>query len=154
MPLAEIVPPNGVMLHDGAASKRAALELIAEAAAPLTAQHAQALLHGLIERERLGSTAAGHGCAIPHARLAGLGRAVGVFLRLAEPVEFEAPDRQPVDLLFGLFTDAGAGADHLLALSAAAALLREPEQRKALRAAPDAAALRAVILAHRAKDAA
>ena len=83
----------------------------------------------LTQRERLGSTGIGNGIAIPHGKLPKLERLFGVFARLDRPVDFEALDGQPVDLMFLLLAPEAAGADHLKALARVARLLRDAEAR-------------------------
>jgi PTS system nitrogen regulatory IIA component len=123
-----------------APNKRQALSLIAETAARLYGLEAGDVLDALLARETLGSTGVGSGVGIPHARLAGLRRMRGVFMRLETPVEYDAVDGQPVDLLFALLAPPEAGADHLLALARVSRLLRQAELRKQLRLSktPDA----------------
>jgi len=99
----------------------------------------------LLQRERLGSTGLGHGIAIPHGKLAGLKCIVGIFARLAEPIEFDAVDGEKVDIVFLLLAPEGAGADHLKALARISRLLREGSAVEKLRASKDAAALYAVL---------
>jgi PTS system nitrogen regulatory IIA component len=99
----------------------------------------------LWQRERLGSTGLGQGVAIPHAKLPGLKRIVGVFARLAEPVDFDAMDGDKVDIVFLLLAPEGAGADHLKALACISRLLRDGNAVEKLRASRDAAALYAVL---------
>ncbi len=99
----------------------------------------------LWQRERLGSTGLGHGVAIPHGKLAGLKRIVGMFARLAEPIDFDAVDGDKVDIVFLLLAPEGAGADHLKALARISRLLREGQAVEKLRASRDAAALYAVL---------
>jgi PTS system nitrogen regulatory IIA component len=99
----------------------------------------------LQQRERLGSTAVGSGVAIPHGKLAKLGRLFGLFARLEKPIEFEALDGQKVDLIFLLLAPEGAGADHLKALAKIARLLRDPEIARKLRESHDVDALHAVL---------
>ena len=77
------------------------------------------------ERERLGTTGIGHGIAIPHGKLPGLERVYGVFARLERPVDFDAIDDQPVDLIYLLLAPANCGADHLKALAKVSRLLRD-----------------------------
>jgi len=99
----------------------------------------------LLQRERLGSTGLGQGVAIPHGKMVGLKQIVGVFARLAEPVDFDAVDGEPVDIVFLLLAPEGAGADHLKALARISRLLREGSAVEKLRASNDAAALYAVL---------
>jgi PTS system nitrogen regulatory IIA component len=100
----------------------------------------------LRRRERLGSTAIGHGIAIPHGRTAACDDARGAFLRLARPVEFGASDGEPVDLVFAMAVPEHFAQQHLQLLAELAERFADPEFRAALRAAPDAAALRALLL--------
>jgi PTS system nitrogen regulatory IIA component len=98
-----------------------------------------------MQRERLGSTGIGNGIAIPHGKLAKLERLCGAFARLDRPVDFEALDGQPVDLMFLLLAPEGAGADHLKALARIARLLRDGETTRKLRESRDAESLYAVL---------
>jgi PTS system nitrogen regulatory IIA component len=95
----------------------------------------------LFAREKLGSTALGLGVAIPHGRIKGLKKAVGAFVRLATPVQFDAPDGKPVDLVFVLLVPEAANEQHLQLLSELAQMFSERAFREKLAAAPDAAAL-------------
>jgi PTS system nitrogen regulatory IIA component len=95
----------------------------------------------------------GNGIAIPHGKLSGIGRITGVFARLEAPVEFEALDDQPVDLVFLLLAPEGAGADHLKALSRIARVLRDADTVTKIRGTRDAAAIHA-LLAEKQADAA
>jgi mannitol/fructose-specific phosphotransferase system IIA component (Ntr-type) len=99
--MADIISPNGVVLDlKAGSSKRQVLKELAAHAAEMVDIDAQRLLDALMERERLGTTGIGHGIAIPHARMAELKRLVGLFARLDHPVDFEALDDQPSDLIF------------------------------------------------------
>src|ERR1700753_3974813 len=97
------------------------------------------------QRERLGSTGVGDGIAIPHGKLAKCQQISGVFARLERPIDFEAPDRLPVDLIFMLIAPEAAGADHLKALAMSARLLRNAAIAAQLRATKDPAALYALL---------
>ena len=98
------------------------------------------------ERERLGSTGVGNGVALPHARIAGMDRVVAAFARLAEPLDFDAVDGRPVDLVCFLLAPEDAGGAHLRALARVSRLLRRSELRQRLRAAPDAQALFSILM--------
>lgn len=98
-----------------------------------------------IERERLGSTGVGNGVALPHARMEGMDRVVAAFARLSEPLDFDAIDGRPVDLICFLLAPADCGGAHLRALARVSRLLRRPETRQRLRAAPTAEALYAIL---------
>lgn len=97
------------------------------------------------ERERLGSTGVGNGVALPHARMEGMDRVVAAFARLADPLEFDAIDGRPVDLVCFLLAPADCGGAHLRALARVSRLLRRPETRQRLRSAPNAEALYAIL---------
>ena len=97
---------------------------------------ASTVLAALLRRESQGSTGVGHGVATPHARLRGLDRMRGVFVRLEAPVEFDSLDEKPVDLLFALLGPAdGSAAEHLQALAKVSRALRTAELREQLRQA-------------------
>ena len=121
-------------------TKRQALSLLAETAARRFNLDAGEVLDALLAREQTGSTGVGSGVAVPHARLDGLDRMRGVFLRLETPVDFDAVDGAPVDLIFALLAPANAGSEHLRALARIARLLRQKDLRQQLRQArtPDA----------------
>ena len=108
-------------------SKKQLLQLLAEKAAGITGLPEREIFDTILQRERLGSTGVGNGIAIPHGKLAGVKRITGVFARLETPVDFEALDDQPVDLVFLLLAPEGAGADHLKALSRIARVLRDAD---------------------------
>jgi PTS system nitrogen regulatory IIA component len=145
MPTTDLVAPNAIIPAMKVNGKKQALQEIAAKAAELTGQNDRAILEILLQREKLGSTAVGNGVAIPHGKLAKLARVTGVFARLERPVDFEALDGQPVDLVFLLLAPEGAGADHLKALARVARLLRDPDVARKLRESRDADAIYAVL---------
>jgi nitrogen PTS system EIIA component len=108
----------------------------------------------LVERERLGPTGFGGGTAIPHCKVDGLPGPVGVFIRLEKPVEYEAIDDEPVDLVFALFSPVNDGAAHLKALAEVSRMFRDEASRTQLRGAKDGAALFALLAAVEERDAA
>jgi len=128
-----------------ASSKRQALSLVAETAARRFGLDAGVVLEALLAREQAGSTGVGSGVAVPHARLAGLDRMRGVFLRLETPIEFDSVDGQPVDLLFALLAPPDAGSEHLRALARVSRLLRRADVREQLRQARTVDALYALL---------
>jgi len=140
MDINEWLDPGCVAQRLGADSKRQALAVIADLAGPAFAIPAADLLDALLVRESQSSTGVGGGVALPHARLKGLIRMRAVFLRLDQPVDFDAVDDQPVDLLFALFAPEDANTEHLRALARVSRLLRQAEIRRQLRQArtPDA----------------
>jgi nitrogen PTS system EIIA component len=145
MLLSDFISPDSVFSSLKAKTKKQLLQDLSARAARLTGLQERDIFDVLLQRERLGSTGLGHGIAIPHGKLAGLKRIVGIFARLAEPIDFEAVDGQPVDVVFLLLAPEGAGADHLKALARISRLLREGSAVEKLRACKDAAALYAVL---------
>lgn len=145
MELADIVSPDAVLSSVKASGKKQALLEISHKAADVYGLDCGIIIDGLMAREKLGSTAMGTGVAIPHARMPGLERIVGVFARLEKPVEYEAADGQGVDLLFALLAPEEAGADHLRALAKVSRLMRDEAVRRKLRGSDDAAALHALL---------
>ena len=145
MPTTDLVSPNAIIPALKVNGKKQALQEIAAKAATLTGQSERAILEILLQREKLGSTGVGNGIAIPHGKLPKLGKLFGLFARLERPVEFDALDGQPVDLVFLLLAPEAAGADHLKALARVARLLRDPEVTRKLRDSRDAEALYAVL---------
>lgn len=123
-------------------------ELLAKLAA-LAAQNYpvdEATVHdALVERERLGPTGFGGGTAIPHCKVAGIDMPVAVFMRLAKPIDYDAVDNEPVDLVFGLISSSQDGASHLRALAEISRLLRDEKYCAQLRGAADAGALFALL---------
>jgi PTS system nitrogen regulatory IIA component len=140
MNIEDLLDRRAVTPRLGARTKRQALLLVAETAARRFGLDAGVVLEALLAREQAGSTGVGAGVAVPHARLEGLDRMRGVFVRLEAPVDYDAVDGQPVDLLFALLAPPDAGAEHLRALARVARLLRQAELRQQLRHAhtPDA----------------
>jgi nitrogen PTS system EIIA component len=140
MTIEDLLDRRAITPKLAAHSKHQALSLLAETAARRFGLDAGEVLDALLAREQAGSTGVGAGVAVPHARLGGLDRMRGVFLRLETPVEFDAVDGAPVDLIFALFAPPDAGAEHLRALARVARLLRQKDLRQQLRQArtPDA----------------
>jgi nitrogen PTS system EIIA component len=153
MVLLDFLTPEAVVPSLKAGTKKAALQEVGHAAR-CTGLEERALFEALLQRERLGSTGIGEGLAIPHGKLPGLGRLFGLVARLERPIDFEALDSQPVDILFLLLAPEGAGADHLKALARVARVLREPGILERLRAARDAAAIYALLTEDRKPQAA
>ena len=145
MPLVDLVAPSAIIPALKVNGKKQALQEIAAKAAELTGQGERAILEILLQREKLGSTGVGHGVAIPHGKLPKLGKVFGLFARLDRPLDFDALDGQPVDLVFLLLAPEGAGADHLKALARVARLLRDPDIAGKLRHSRDAEAIYAVL---------
>ncbi len=141
----DFIAPDSVVPLLKAKTKKQLLHDLAARAARLTGLPERDIFDVLLQRERLGSTGGGQGIAIPHGKLQGLKRMVGIFARLAEPIDFDAVDGQKVDIVFLLLAPEGAGADHLTALARISRLLREGSAVEKLRSSRDAAALYAVL---------
>jgi PTS system nitrogen regulatory IIA component len=145
MTLTDLVAPNAILPALKVNNKKQVIQELSARAAELTGQNERAILEILTQREKLGSTAVGNGVAIPHGKLPKLGRLFGLFARLERPVDFEALDGQPVDLVFLLLAPESAGADHLKALARVARMLRDAEIARKLRESRDADAVYAVL---------
>jgi PTS system nitrogen regulatory IIA component len=145
MEISDLLAPEAVLASLKTHGKKQLLQEMAERAAKLTGLSDRRIFETLIERERLGSTGMGQGIAIPHGRLAGLPKIVGLFARLETPIAYEAVDDQPVDLVFLLLAPEGAGADHLKALARVSRLLRNKATCEKLRAASKPEVLYALL---------
>ena len=142
----DLLDRSAISVRVSAANKKKVLAVIAEIAARNFHLDAGDVLDALSEREAAGSTGVGYGVAVPHARLEGLQRMRGIFVRLENPVEFESVDDQPVDLLFALFAPKTAGAEHLRALARVSRIMRQSELREQLRKARSADAVHALLV--------
>ena len=129
------------------ASKKKALEALS-ALLRQSAESVEAtqIFDSLVARERLGSTGLGHGIAIPHGRLAQVDNTAGALLVLQQGVDFDAPDREPVNILFGLLVPEACNDAHLQILAGLAAMFSDPDLRDAIKACGDEAALRQTLL--------
>ena len=141
-----LLGPDAVLASVKASGKKALVAELASRAAALYRLDERRLFDRLLERERLGSTGIGSGIAIPHGRMAGLDKPRGLFARLANPVDFDAIDDRPVDIVFLLGAPEGAGADHLKALARVSRLLRDRSLVEKLRATESAEALFALLI--------
>ena len=117
MNISDIMTEKNVLIGIKANSKRELLQEIAAQAAKLTGLDERTVFDTLLERENLGSTGFGGGTALPHGRFANLDKVQAVFAQLASPLDFDAVDGKPVDLVFALLSPEGSGADHLTALA-------------------------------------
>jgi PTS system nitrogen regulatory IIA component len=145
MQISSILLPAAVRVAASVTSKKRLFQDLAEIAQAAYGLSASIAFDGLQERESLGPTGVGHGVALPHARVADLGRVIGVFLLLEKPVEFDSVDKLPVDLVFGLFAPLDSGVDHLKALATVSRTLRDPAVCAKLRANDDPLALHALL---------
>jgi nitrogen PTS system EIIA component len=145
MEVTDLLDPSGVIPNLRVTSKRQALQELARRAAMLIGEDEHKIFESLWEREQLGSTGIGNGTAVPHGRIPGLKRMLTMFARLEKPIEFDAIDSQPVDLIFLLLTPADAGADHLKALARIARLLRNRAMCAKLRGTESTDAIYALL---------
>ncbi len=145
MEIADLVGVDGVVADLNVSSKKQALQELSQRAAALPGLHERAIFDTLLERERLGTTGVGVGIAIPHGKLPQIDRLYGLFARLDHPIDFEAIDDQPVDLIFLLLAPESAGADHLKALSQVSRLLRDKSFCEKLRGCDSAEAIYALL---------
>ena len=137
-----------------AANKKALFQQLAAIAARLTGLPAKQIVSSVNEREKLGSTGFGGGAAIPHGKIEGLDHVFGVFARLETPIDFQAIDGIPVDLVFLLLSPPDAGADHLKALASVSRAFRDRQVVAKLRGARSKDALFALLAGVEARDAA
>ena len=145
MEIADLLSPDAVVAHLKAANKKQVLQEMAHRAGQITRLPERRVFETLLEREKLGSTGMGQGIAIPHGRVPGIQKMTGLFAQLDHPVDFDAMDDQPVDLVFLLLAPEDAGADHLKALARVSRLLRNQAVCEKLRGAPQAATLYALL---------
>jgi nitrogen PTS system EIIA component len=154
MELSEIIGVEAVRAPLKATSKKRLLQELADFASDIYKLPEDAVYKALLDRESLGPTGVGRGVAIPHARFGGVERVLGLFVRLEKPVDFEAIDRQPVDLVFTLLAPESAGADHLKALARVSRTLRSEAVCARLRSTFDPSAIYAILTDGKAEQAA
>lgn len=133
MLLADILAPEAIIPALKINSKKQLLQELSQRAASVTGLAEREIFDVILQREKLGSTGVGNGIAIPHGKLKSINSIVGIFARLDRPVDFDALDDQPVDLVFLLLAPENAGADHLKALSRIARVLRDNDRLELLR---------------------
>lgn len=136
--IADILPPANVVADMDAGDKRSLLEQVGALFENSARLPRAKVVDSLLAREKLGSTAMGHGIAIPHGRIKGLREAAGVFVRLKTPIPFDAPDGRPVSLVFALLVPEQANEMHLLILGELAQLLSDQATREQLLRLSDA----------------
>ncbi len=154
MELSKLLTPAAVRVVGQFTSKKRLFQELGEIAAQAYGLSSALAIDGLQERETLGPTGVGHGVALPHARLEDLSKIVGVFVRLEKPLDYDSVDRQPVDLVFGLFAPKDSGVDHLKALALVSRTMRDPGVVAKLRANSEATKLYAILTESRAPQAA
>ena len=140
-----ILKADAVKVITSCTSKKRLFHELGEVAETSYGFRAADVIDALIEREGLGPTGVGHGIALPHARIKNVERVCGVFLRLEKPIEFDAVDRQPVDLVFALLAPLNAGVEHLKALALVSRTMRDTSVQAKLRANNDARTLHTIL---------
>lgn len=150
----DLLRPDAVQTGVAAASKKLLFAQLGTLAAAETGIDARVLAERLGDRERLGSTGFGNGVAIPHAKVEGLAAVTGAFVRLAQPLDVQAVDGLPVDLVFALFSPATGAPDHLKALARVSRRLRDLPFLDKLRGAGSRDAVFALFTADATRDAA
>jgi PTS system nitrogen regulatory IIA component len=145
--IVQLLPESHILLDLEASSKKRVFEQAGELFEATTGIGHALVFDSLTAREKLGSTGLGQGIAIPHGRIKGLKQATGAFMRLSEPIDFDAPDGRPVSLLFVLLVPEQATEAHLQILSELATCFADRQFRENLTAAPDVAAVLALFSA-------
>ena len=145
MKISDILDARAVLPQLSATNKKQTLQSIAQHFAMLVAIDQRIIFETLLTREKLGSTGLGQGFAIPHGRISGLKQVTGLFAKLAQPIDYDAVDGKPVDLVFALLSPDHAGADHLTALAKISRVMRSPAAVSKLRATNTAEGLYAVL---------
>ncbi len=145
MEIVDLLTQDGIVPRLKVTSKKQALQELAKRATDICGQPERQIFDVLLEREKLGTTGVGNGIAIPHGKLPGLDRLHGLFARIEQPINFDAIDEQPVDLIFLLLAPEGAGADHLKALARVSRLLRDPAVCEKLRGSDTDDAIYAIL---------
>lgn len=134
MALSDLLSADSILGSLSATNRKQALQIMSEAAAAKLDIDSRLIFDAVMERERLGSTGVGDGVAIPHARLEGLDHVFGLFARLKTPIDFDAIDGRPVDLIFLLLAPETSSAEHLKALARISRIFRREDLRSHLRA--------------------
>ncbi|MEM6386009.1 MAG: PTS sugar transporter subunit IIA [Pseudomonadota bacterium] len=145
MELSSILRLEAVKTLSALTSKKRLLHEIGEVAGAAYGLSANEVCAALQERESLGPTGVGQGIALPHARLTSLKEVNGIFVRVEKPLDYDAVDRQPVDLVFALLAPLDAGVDHLKALAVVSRTMRDPGLCGKLRANTDQATLHTLL---------
>ena len=145
MNIVSLLRPEAVKSVFTVSSKKMLLHALGDLSANVHDLDQETIVRALQERETLGPTGVGHGVALPHARIAGLNEVKAVFIRLEKPIDFNAVDRQPVDLFFCLLAPENAGVEHLKALALVSRTMRDASICAKLRANDEPETLHAII---------
>lgn len=149
-----ILKPEAVRVLSAASSKKRLMHELGDIAETVYGVDQSDAIEALQERESLGPTGVGNGVALPHARVDGLSEVVGALLLVDKPVDFDAVDRKPVDLVYALFAPTNAGVEHLKALALVSRTLRDKDICAKLRANRDPATLHTIVTESQAVQAA
>lgn len=152
--LSDLLAPDAIVATLSVPNKKVLFQQLAAVAARRASLDAKSIVERLTERERLGSTGFGGGVAIPHGKIDGLTQVIGVFARLATPIEFHAIDDMPVDLVFVLLSPPDAGVEHLKALARVSRRMRDRAFVAKLRGAGSEDALYALFASGESRHAA
>ena len=145
MQLAQILDVGAVKTITSCTSKKRLFHDLGELSEVCYGLDSSQVIDALQDRENLGPTGVGQGIALPHARLNNVSEVKGIFLRLERPLDFDAIERQPVDLVFALLAPQNAGVDHLKALALVSRTLRDASICAKLRANGDQATLHTIL---------
>jgi len=154
MKISNLLDPSAIKLVSKSASKKRLFQDLAEISATAYGLSPDVVLNALQDRESLGPTGVGHGVALPHARISGVEQVSAAFIRLDTPIDFDAVDGQPVDLVFALFAPEESGVEHLKALALISRSMRDEALCAKLRSNSDAATLHAILTDSQAEKAA
>ena len=133
MNISNILTEKNILLGLKSGSKREFLQDLAQKVSDICGIDALTIFDSLLERENLGSTGFGDGTALPHSRFAGLDKVHAFFAKPSYPLDFDAVDNKPVDLVFLLMSPEGSGADHLTALAMLSRILKDENTCNKLR---------------------
>lgn len=145
MQLDDALLQEAIFISVKSTSKKQILQLMSQKAAALLDIEERSIFEALVARERLGSTGIGHGVAIPHARFKTVSTLSLFFAQLSHPVDFDAVDSKPVDLIFMLVAPEDAGSEHLKMLARISRLVRSEDLRNKLRGANEPEAIRVIL---------
>ena len=134
MLLDQIIKPDSVLCNAQARSKKHCLEILSELLVrPVPEINSEDIFERLVERERLGCTSLDQGVAFPHCRVEGLDTTIAALIRLSEPVDFDSPDGELVDLVFGLMVPKEINESHEANIRSIADLLGDQTLRQKMR---------------------
>ncbi|WP_265569566.1 PTS sugar transporter subunit IIA [Sphingomicrobium nitratireducens] len=146
MNLSSFIDSSSIRANLSARNKRQLLQTLGQVASQQLGLDPGLVTDAIVEREKLGSTGFGGGVAIPHGKVSGLDHVYGLVARLDQPVDYQAIDKMPVDLVFLLLSPPDAGAEHLRALAAVSRLIRHGDALDQIRGARSKDAMASVLL--------